>query len=148
MSAFRALQPSTSEATLERITPIITVDAIEPCLPFWTQSLGCELTASVPDEGPLAFVILQQGQLEIMYQTQASIDEDLGASGAPEDLGNELGRSTATLFIQVEALDPVLAAIGEGALVVVPRRQTDYGMDEVFVRAPCGTLVGFAARMA
>ena len=29
---------------------------------------------------------------------------------------------------------------------LVPRRQTFYGMDEVFVRAPCGTLVGLAAK--
>ena len=33
--------------------------------------------------------------------------------------------------------------------VIVPRRQTFYGMDELFVRArACGTLVGFAARVA
>jgi hypothetical protein len=37
----------------------------------------------------------------------------------------------------VEALD--------GAQVLVPRRQTFYGMDEIFVRADCGTVVGFAA---
>ncbi len=33
----------------------------------------------------------------------------------------------------------------EGIEVVVPRRTTFYGADEIFVRAPCGTLVGFAA---
>jgi len=28
---------------------------------------------------------------------------------------------------------------------MVPRRQTFYGMDELVVRAPCGTIVTFAA---
>ena len=46
----------------------------------------------------------------------------------------------------VDALDEVIGALGDTE-VVVPRRQTFYGMDEVFVRAPCGTLVGFAARI-
>jgi hypothetical protein len=31
--------------------------------------------------------------------------------------------------------------------VLVPRRQTFYGMDEIFVRPPCGTVVGFAAKV-
>jgi hypothetical protein len=30
---------------------------------------------------------------------------------------------------------------------VVPRRQTFYGMDEIFVQAPCGTVVGIAAKV-
>ena len=54
---------------------------------------------------------------------------------------------TTTLFIEVDAVDDVVGAL-EGADVVVPRRQTFYGMDEIFVRAPCGTLVGFAAQVA
>ncbi|MEZ4456819.1 MAG: hypothetical protein R2882_09755 [Gemmatimonadales bacterium] len=46
----------------------------------------------------------------------------------------------------MESLEPILEAMA-GADVVVPRRQTFYGMDEIFVRAPCGTLVGFAAKV-
>jgi hypothetical protein len=49
--------------------------------------------------------------------------------------------------VEVDDLDTVIAALGDGAEVVVPRRRTFYGMDELFVRAPCGTLVGFAARV-
>ena len=56
--------------------------------------------------------------------------------------------STRTLRANASAarLDPVVSAL-EGADVVQPRRQTFYGMDEIFVRAPCGTVVGFAARL-
>ncbi len=46
----------------------------------------------------------------------------------------------------MNSLDDVLARLSE-VDVVVPRRQTFYGMDEVFVRAPCGTLIGFAAKI-
>jgi hypothetical protein len=55
-----------------------------------------------------------------------------------------VGGST-TLFIEVESLDPYIETLH--APVLVPRRQTFYGMDEIFVRAPCGSIVGLAARI-
>jgi uncharacterized glyoxalase superfamily protein PhnB len=136
-----------SKPTVTKITPLITVEAIEPCLPFWTDLLGFEVTVTVPHGDHLGFAILQKGDVELMYQTHASIEADLGTSGAPQGLGRELGGSTSTLFIEVGSIDDIVAAIGETE-VVVPRRQTFYGMDEVFVRPPCGTLVGFAAKLA
>jgi len=134
---------------MKKATPLISVEAIEPCLPFWTEALGFEITVTVPHEDAIGFVMLAKAGVELMYQTRASIDADLGESGGPADLGAELAGSTSTLFIEVDSLDSVLEALeASGAEVVVPRRQTFYGMDEIFVRAPCGTLVGFAARVA
>lgn len=129
---------------MKKITPLITVDAIEPCLSFW-NGLGFEVTAQVPHEDALGFAMLTQGDLVLMYQSQASVQADLGESGAPEGMADEMARSTVTLFIEVADLDEVIDAL-EGYDVLVPRRQTFYGMDEIFVRAPCGTVVGFAAR--
>jgi uncharacterized glyoxalase superfamily protein PhnB len=132
---------------LEKTTPLIVVKDVEPCLPFWTEKLGFEVTVTVPHEDRLGFAILRKGDLELMYQSRASVDGDLGASGAPKTLGKELASSTTTLFIEVDRLDDVLAVLGDTP-VVVPRRQTFYSMDEIFVRPPCGTLVGFAARVS
>jgi len=131
---------------MTKLTPILVVDAIEPCLPFWTGGLGFEVTVTVPHEDEVGFAILQNGALELMYQSRASIDADLVASGAPEGVGKQLAGGTTTLFIEVGKLDDVIDALGK-ADVIVPRRQTFYGMDEIFVRAPCGTVVGFAARV-
>ncbi|MDH5757946.1 MAG: hypothetical protein OEZ65_00065 [Gemmatimonadota bacterium] len=136
---------------MNKVTPIMTVAEIEPCLPFWTDALGFEITATVPHEGRIGFAMLQRGNVELMYQSSASVEADLGPSGAASGfpgLVDELGGSTTTLFVEVDALDPIIdAMVGSGAVVVVPRRQTFYGMDEIFVKAPCGTLVGFAARV-
>jgi uncharacterized glyoxalase superfamily protein PhnB len=135
---------------MKKATPIMTVEAIEPCLPFWTN-LGFAITATVPHGDATGFAMLNKGTVELMYQSLASIADDLGpaaeAAGHP-GLHTALGGSTTTLFIEVESLDDVIAALGDGADVVVPRRQTFYGMDEIFVMAPCGTLVGFAAPVA
>lgn len=135
---------------MKKATPIMTVDAIEPCLPFWADRLGFEITATVPHGDAIGFAMLQKGAVELMFQSRASVEDDLGASGAAAgfpDLAQRMAGSMTTLFIEVDDLDPVVAAL-EGAQVVVPRRQTFYGMDEIFVMAPCGTLVGFAARVA
>ena len=131
---------------MPKLTPIVTVEAIEPCLPFWTDLLGFEVPVTVPHEDALGFAILQKDGMELMYQTRASIEADLGASGAPDDLGRRLADGTALLFVEVDAIDPLLPRL-EGIEMVVPRRQTFYGMDEIFVRAPCGTVVGLAAKV-
>lgn len=130
---------------MKQITPLVTVDEIEPCLPFWT-ALGFELIATVPHEEKIGFAMLNHGDLMLMYQSTASVEADLGASGAPAGIAAEVGSSTSMLFIEVEDLESVIETT-RGAEVIVPRRQTFYGMDEIFVRAPCGTVVGFAQRV-
>jgi len=132
---------------MKKITPLITVEAIEPCLPFWRDRMGFEVTVTVPHEDSLGFAILVKDGVELMYQTRASVDADLVESGAPADLGEKMAAGTSTLFIEVASLDDVLASLGETE-VLVPRRKTFYGMDEIFVRPPCGTVVGFAAPVA
>ena len=54
---------------VKRITPVLYVKEIEPCVKFWVERLGFEMTAQVPDGDRLGFVILQKGNLEIMYQS-------------------------------------------------------------------------------
>ncbi len=123
---------------MNKLTTIVYVEAIEPCLPFWTDRLGFEVTARVPHGDRLGFVILQKGGVELMYQTHASLADDLPA------LVDEVAASTTTMFIEVAGIDAVERALA-GVEVLVPRRTTFYGMDEIFVRATCGSVIGFAA---
>lgn len=131
---------------MKRVTPLISVDSIEPCLPFWT-ALGFTVTVTVPHGDVHGFAMLHSGDVELMYQTRASLAADLGASGAPDTLPDELTDGTMAIFAEVEDLDAVAAAVGD-AEVIVPRRTTFYGMEEIFVRAPCGTIAGFAQKVA
>src|ERR1700751_3865373 len=62
---------------VKKLTPVLFVEKIEPVLPFWTQHLGFIKTVEVPDGNNLAFVILQQGAAEVMYQSYASAEKDL-----------------------------------------------------------------------
>jgi uncharacterized glyoxalase superfamily protein PhnB len=124
------------QSTMKKLTPVIMVDAIEPCVPFW-ERLGFAKTAEVPEGDRLAFVILTKDSVEVMYQTHESVAKD-AAGLVPRTHGHG-----AALFIEVSDIVSVERAL-DGIEVVVPRRQTFYGMDEIGVREPGGHVVMFA----
>ena len=119
----------------KKLTPVLKVEAIEPVLDFWT-ALGFTKTVEVPHEDKLGFVILVKDEIEIMYQTNASVAADI----AP--LGNAPNGGTF-LFIEVDDVDSIDNLL-KGKNYVVPRRTTFYGADEVIVREPGGNIVAFA----
>jgi uncharacterized glyoxalase superfamily protein PhnB len=125
-------------ASLKQLTPVLIVEAVEPCLRFWVDRLGFAVTNQVPGpDGKLIFASVQLGAVEIMYQTRASvIDEQPGAA-------RELMGHSVALFITVDDLDQVAKALN-GAPVVKPRHKTFYGSSEIYVREPGGNTVGFA----
>jgi uncharacterized glyoxalase superfamily protein PhnB len=114
------------------------VDAVEPCIQFWVERFGLATESEVPGpDGRLVFAIVKKGDVEIMYQTRASV-----VTERPEEAPDLVGHSTA-LFITTEDLDAVERAI-EGAPIVQPRHKTFYGSEEIYVREPGGNTVGFA----
>lgn len=124
---------------MRKLSPLLTVEAIEPCLPFWVERLGFAKVVEVPDGSSLGFVILAKDEVEIMYQSRASVAKDIppmasGAAGAMPAMG---------LFIEVGDIDAIEQSLS-GVPHVIPRRKTFYGMDEVVVRDPGGYVVVFA----
>jgi uncharacterized glyoxalase superfamily protein PhnB len=122
---------------IKRVTPILYVERIEPAIPFWVERLGYTRAAEVPHGDHLGFLILQKDGTEIMYQTRDSVLDDLPA------VVDGLAMSGSILFVEVEDLAAVERAM-EGVEILVPRRTTPYGAEEVFVREPTGNVVGFA----
>jgi hypothetical protein len=118
------------------ITPIVYVEAIEPCIPFWTERLGFKLETEVPEGDRLGFVILKKGDVQVMYQTRASVENDVPALAATPMKGS-------MLFLVVDDIEAIERAM-KGIKPDVPRRKTFYGAEELFVREPAGNLVGFA----
>ena len=51
---------------INKVTPVLVVDAIEPVLPLW-DALGFARTAEVPHGAGLGFVILSADGVEVMY---------------------------------------------------------------------------------
>ncbi|MGH7533016.1 MAG: VOC family protein [Gemmatimonadales bacterium] len=124
---------------LTQLTPVMVVDAVEPCLAFWTERLGFTKENEVPGpDGKLIFASAKAGDIEVMYQTRASVVAEDPALAA------EMSGHSITLFITVPDLDAIEHAIA-GAPVVKPRHKTFYGSEEIYVKEPGGNTVGFAA---
>ena len=123
--------------TTKKLTPVLMVDAIEPCLPLWIDKLGWTKTVEVPEGDKLGFVILTKDGAELMYQTWVSVDKDVGHA-VQRAKGTSIG-----LFIEVSDLDVVEKQL-DGVPIVLPRRRTFYGMDEIGVAEAGGHTVVFA----
>lgn len=123
---------------VKRITPVLLVKQIEPLIPFWVDRLGFTKTIEVPDGNRLAFVTFEKGPAEVMYQTYASVEKD-----APKDVAASAGKGPTYLYMEVDDLDAVLAAMKDVKLVMAVRTAF-YGMREFSVQDPGGHFITFA----
>jgi hypothetical protein len=128
------------DINVKRITPVLFVKEIEPVLPFWVDKLGFAKTIEVPQGNKIGFVALQKGSTEVMYQSYASVAEDM-------PLLAEIRKGPTFLYIEVDNLDAVLNAL-KNAKIVQPERTAFYGMREVGFQEPGGHYVTFAQPVA
>jgi uncharacterized glyoxalase superfamily protein PhnB len=122
---------------VKKLTPVLFVQKIEAVLPFWTQHLGFIKTVEVPDGDSLAFVILQQGTAEVMYQSYASVEKDMPAILA------DVRKGPSFLYLEVDDLQTIKSAV-KGAETYMPERTTFYGAREIGVKDPAGHFITFA----
>jgi uncharacterized glyoxalase superfamily protein PhnB len=127
---------------VKRLTTVLLVKDIEPIIPFWVDRLGFTKTIEVPDGNKLGFVAFQKGTAEVMYQTYASVEKD-----APKEVAATAGKGPSYLYMEVDNLDAVLAAMKDVKLVM-PVRTAFYGMREFSVQDPGGHFITFAQASA
>jgi hypothetical protein len=125
---------------VKRITAVLFVKEIEPVLPFWVDKLGFTKAIEVPHGSKIGFVALQKGSTEVMYQSYASLEDDM-------PLVAETRKGPTFLYIEVDNLDAVLKAL-EDSKIVQPERTAFYGMREVGFQEPGGHYVTFAQPVA
>jgi uncharacterized glyoxalase superfamily protein PhnB len=122
---------------VKKITPVLFVQDVEPCVKFWVDRFGFQKTAEVPDGDKLAFALLQKGNVELMYQSFASADKDVST------ISPMVGKGPTFLYVEVDNLDETINAV-KGAEIVMPKRKTFYGSTEIGIKDPAGHYVTFA----
>ena len=135
------LKEGNNPMNVKRITPVLFVKEIEPMLPFWVDALGFTKTIEVPHGDKLGFIALQKGNTEVMYQSYASVGEDMPL------IAESVRKGPTFLYIEVDNLDAVLAAL-KNSKIVQPERTAFYGMREVGFQDPGGHFVTFAQPVA
>lgn len=137
----KAQAESQKEKTMKvtRLTPVLFAASIEPCVKFWTERLGFQKTAEVPEGNTLGFAILEKDGVELMYQSYASADKDNASTGPL------VRKGPSFLYVEVSDLDAVVGAM-KGIEPAIPLRTTFYGMREMGVKDPAGHIVMFAEK--
>ena len=121
---------------LKKLSPVLYVETIEPCLDLWIKRLGFEKTVEVPEGEKLGFVILVRDGVEVMYQSRASVAKDV-----PAFASRALGQTN--LFIEVDDLSEIERAL-KGVKLALPKRETFYGATEIGIQDAGGNVVVFA----
>jgi Glyoxalase/Bleomycin resistance protein/Dioxygenase superfamily len=122
---------------IQKATPLLRVERVEPSLPFWVDRLGFQKVTEVMEGNSLGFVILTKGHVEIMLQSRASLAKDL-------PLLSVGAMAPAVVYMGVTNLEEIASKLSPTE-IMVPKRSTEYGMEEIWVREPGGHVIGFAA---
>jgi Glyoxalase/Bleomycin resistance protein/Dioxygenase superfamily len=133
-------QEKSQEKSTMQITPMIYVQEIEPSLPFWIGRLGFEKIAEVPEGNKLGFVMLKNGDAQLMIQTRSGVGNDL-------PVVSEMARPSFCLYVVVNDFEDLKKRLA-GADTLIPERTTFYHMREILIREPGGNLVLFASPVA
>src|SRR5258708_5440926 len=136
--AFSTLRAADQPAppTLQKITANLYVDDVQACVKFWVERLGFAKVMEVPDGKNLAFALLKKGDLDLMYGSYASLNQEPQVQAAYR-------KGTAFLYIVVSDLAPIVSAM-QGAELVAPVHTTSYGAKEISVKDPGGNILTFA----
>src|SRR6267142_5138633 len=61
---------------INKSTPILHVKAVEPSLKFWTERFGFKATIQVPEGDHIGFAAIENGSIELMFQTYEGMKGD------------------------------------------------------------------------
>jgi uncharacterized glyoxalase superfamily protein PhnB len=125
----------------QKLTPNLVVRDVAASMKFYQTALGFQPAITVPDEAPYVFGSVTSGGVEIFFNDQKAVAADYPALGS-KPIGGAL-----TLFIEVEGIEEILAAIKKaGAKITMPLKEQFYGMREFAFEDPEGWEVTIAER--
>jgi hypothetical protein len=136
-TAGEAAPPSEETLMIQKATPVLRVERVEPSLTFWVDRLGFQKVSEVMEGESIGFATLSKGHVEIMLQSRASLAKDL-------PLLSVGALAPAVVYMGVTNLEEISSKLSPSE-IIVQKRSTYYGMEEIWVREPGGHVIGFAA---
>ena len=127
--------------TFKQLTPNLMVEDVNSTIDFYTNVLGFELLATVPETGQFNWAMLKQGNVEIQLQTRASLSEEIPAF-KEKAIGGAL-----TLYIGVEGIQELHERLEGRVTIVQDMHTTFYGTREFAIQDSNGFVISFAETM-
>ena len=123
---------------INKSTPILHVRAVEPCVKFWTERFGFKVTIQVPEGDHIGFAALENGNIELMYQTYSGMK-----ANSENPLAGSVEKGPSFLFIEVSDINVVIKALKQDE-IVRGLHETPYKAKEVVVKEPGGHFIIFS----
>ncbi len=127
--------------SFKKLTPNMMVEDVNRTINFYKDLLGFELLANVPEEGQFAWAMMKRDGMEIMFQSRASLEEEIPAL-KQRDIGGAL-----TLYIEVEDVKELYTHLKESVTIVQDMHTTFYGAQEFAIQDCNGLVLSFAETM-
>ncbi len=123
---------------LKKLTPNLMVEDANETVNFYQDVLGFALVASVPEEGQFNWAMMQHDAVEIMFQSRASLTEDV-----PLFKDKAIGGSL-TLYIDVEDIKGLYGQVQNRVTILHEMTTTFYGTREFTIQDCNGYVLTFA----
>ncbi|MDR1463308.1 MAG: VOC family protein [Azoarcus sp.] len=141
---------------LKKFWTNMMVDDIHATFDFYRTALGFEHVMSMPAYSaraedvlfeydaskPLIYALVRHGDVELMFQERASLQEDVPAFADAQATGG-----TLTFYFGVDDVDALAARLKSVCEVVRDLHDTFYGMREIYVRDLNGYVLCFGQDM-
>jgi hypothetical protein len=139
VTAISAARAGKEHATMiNKSTPILHVERVEPSLKFWNDRFRFKTTIQVPEGDHIGFAAVDNGVVELMYQTYAGMKAD-----SSNPLAKAADQGPSFIFMEVSDINTVIEAL-KGAEIVKGLYDTPYGAKEVIAKEPGGHFVIFS----
>lgn len=123
---------------LKSLTPNLIVSDVERSLAFYRGVLGFTVAATVPDQAPYVFAIVQAGPVRIFLNAP-----EPAVAEYPAFKGRPIG-GTLTLFIDVVNIRQVHDDLKGKVSIVMPLEHKWYGVTEFAFEDPDKYLITYA----
>src|ERR1700746_3080110 len=121
---------------IKKSTPILHVKAVEPGLSFWTERFCFNKTIEVPEGDHIGFAAIDNGTVELMYQTYEGM-KDAGP------LADAAAQGPSFIFMEVADINAIRHALQQTE-IVQDVHETFYGAQEIVAQEPGGHYVIFS----
>jgi lactoylglutathione lyase len=124
---------------LKKLTPNLIVEDVNKSIEFYRDTLGCfELISTDPKKGKHEWAMMRCEDVEIMFQSRASLVEKI-----PEFQTRENG-GMLIIYIEVEGIEVLYDWVKNRVKVIKELHDTAYKMREFLIQDCDGFIITFA----
>jgi uncharacterized glyoxalase superfamily protein PhnB len=127
---------------LKKLTPNLMVADVNATIDFYREVLDFQPEQTVPVTGRFDWASMKSGDVEVMFQSRASLGEEL-----PVLTDRPIGASL-TPYMQLMGIAELYERLRDRAAIVQEMHDTFYGAREFAIRDHNGYILAFAESIA